>query len=179
MTNAEMKFALTQRSTEQKLGDSTQYVPRTTSWSHNGTYMGEFGIKFGGGSRLYVAPGPFVNGFAAVTLDGEAMPLSLAPVKVAEGFTVTRTNHKVLVVTPVVRFTLVNSDRLINVEEASLLSSFSPDLHLDGLLGQTADTKWKTQKSKHWKKHLEEDHMLSVNDLFSDSFSRNKYSGSQ
>jgi len=178
MTSTEMKQARMLR--EVQLGssvvDSVTAIPRTTAWNHNGTYMGECGVKLAG-SRLHIVPGPYLSGFSSVTLNGAAMPLSLTAVEVAEGIYVSRTSHRIDIFTPLIRFSLVNSDKFVNVEKAAILQPYSPDLRIDGMLGQTADSKWTVQKSAHWRKHLEEDHLLLSNDIFGDDFSRSQYTG--
>jgi hypothetical protein len=137
--------------------------------------MGECGVKILG-SRVRVVPGPYLAGFTSVTLDGKEMELSTEAVEIAEGYVLQRTSHRLDVITPLLRFAIVNSDKFINVESAAVLQAYSPELHIDGMLGQTADAEWTVQKTAHWRKHLEEDHMLASDDVFGDDFPRNQYS---
>jgi len=90
---------------------------------------------------------------------------------------VTRLQHEVQIVSPIVGFSLVNSDRFINVEQAAVLQPFSSELAIDGMLGQTANPEWKVERSAHWRRELEEAHLLAGDDLFGDDFSRSQYKG--
>jgi len=159
---------------DMKTGQAVMRPPVTGPWNHPGTYMGECGLKLSQtGSRLYVAPGRYGKGFAAVTLDGVAVPVSDTPIQVGTGVVVTRNSpFKVTVATPELRFTIVNADHFLNIEEAVLLL---PPPSISGLLGQTADPQWTRQTSREWKRHQEEDFQLNSNDLWGNDFSDNRY----
>ena len=147
--------------------DAVNRPPVTTAWSHNGTYMGECGLKMGE-LELYVAPGAYATGFSAVTIDGVSVPISSRPVELDGDMTVTHPSaFKLIVATPDMRFTIVNADRFVNIEHASVLNA---DAQLSGLLGQTADAEWEVVQSAEWKEHLETDFKLGSDDLFGADF---------
>ena len=147
--------------------NSANRPPVTTAWSHNGTYMGECGLRLGE-SQLYIQPGTYAQGFAAITLNGVALPVSAEPVELEGDMTVTHASaYSVTIATRDVRFTIVNSDRFVNIEHASVRNV---NAQLSGLLGQTADQEWEVVQSKEWRDHLENDFMLASDNLFGNDF---------
>ena len=139
--------------------------PATTAWSHPGPYMGECGLRLGE-ARLYVQPGDYETGFAAVTLDGIAVPISPAPISLdSNTTTVMRASaFKLHIETADVRFTIVNADHFINIEHARVKTL---NAQLSGLLGQTNEPDWDVQPhDSQWKQHLETDYKLTTDDLF-------------
>ncbi len=99
-------------------------------------------------------------------------------VQVAKDIRLQIDQHSVTVTHPLVTFTIVNSDKFFNIEEASLLSSAST-LDLDGLLGQTysADADNRVMGgSSLVREHLLLDYLVSDEDaLFSDDFVRSRF----
>ena len=92
-----------------KSGESEQRLPSTTSWSHDGLYMGETGVQMAG-HKLLIKPGAYVSGFAAVELDGAELPVSSQPVQLLDGSTILRSSSSVVeFANEQVMFTLVNS----------------------------------------------------------------------
>lgn len=141
--------------------------PVTTAWNHPGTYMGESGLTLGE-SKLYIAPGSYATGFSSVTLDGVAVPISAVPIELDGDMTVTRSSaFKVLIATPDVRFTIVNSDKFINIEHAVAVSH---DVTMTGLLGETVDRQWEVVQSEEFLQHIENDFKLASDDLFGNDF---------
>ncbi len=138
-------------------------LPSTTSWSHDGLYMGDTAVLVSG-HRLLLQPGAYVSGFSSVQLDGVEVAVSSEAVQLADGATITRESSSVLRVhTPAVSFTLVNSDRFVNLHDAVLTMSADQQLttgHIDGLLGQTADASFAVSKAKAWRQHVEDDFLL-------------------
>jgi hypothetical protein len=142
--------------------------------------MSECGIKLLS-SRVYVAPGAYAAGFLNVSLDGAAIPVSASPVFIpaaaaaASGFHIARPSPSQLdIVTPDVSFSLLNSDRFVNIERASVRSAGGQQA--EGLLGQTAQPGWEVLRGSHeWRQHIEQDYLLQDDDLFSDAFTLNRY----
>ena len=144
--------------------------PRTTAYNHPGTYLGEFGLRLLG-RRLYVRPGGYLQGFSNVSLDGLAVGVSPQPIQISAELSLTRPSPHLFappmrVVSRAVSFSLVNADHFVNIESAETHIPYSPSLHFDGLLGQTADPDWKVEKTAEWRRHLELDHLLPTDDLF-------------
>ena len=156
-------------------------LPLTTAWSHAGLYMGEAGVQLSG-QRLLVQAGAYEAGFAAVQLDGAELAVSAEAVQLLDGSTVTRPTASVVRVhSAEVSFELRNSDRFLNIHSAELDTLASARLdHVDGLLGQTADSEWKADaKSAAWRQHVEHDFELpqGADDLWSTTFEHNRYEG--
>jgi hypothetical protein len=147
-------------------------LPRTVAYNHPGTYMTQAGLVVGMGAaarRVYVAAGNYTAGFSRAEVrdaDGQITPLSDEPLELAAGVTVTRlSDYRLQLDTPILTLILVNADHFFNID-ALLRASYSPQLHMTGLLGQTADPSWKTQSSREWWQHIEQGFMLADQDLF-------------
>jgi len=167
MTELQMKRARLLRDVQLTTSPALSPLPSTKAWGHNGTYIGAVGVQLPG-ARLHVVAGRYTHGFAAVTMNGNSVLASDVPVRLADGITMMRrTAHEIVVVTPIVAFTVVNSDNFLNIDNAALLDGYSAGVVVGGLLGQTADVDWKVEKSAHWKRHMEEDYMIPSGDLFS------------
>jgi len=149
-------------------------LPSTTSWSHDGMYVGETGVQLSG-HRLHVVPGAYETGFASVVLDGAELPVSSEAVVLLDGSSIVRSSSSVVEVNGVeAMFTLVNSDHFLNIESAVLLAK---DLkHVDGLLGQTVDEAFHVERTKEFTQHVEKDFLLPEGaDVWSTEFDHNQY----
>ena len=156
-----------------------QPLPLTTAWSHSGLYMGEAAVQLSG-RRLLVCSGAYETGFSLVALDEVQLSVSSDWVLLADGSSIRHnTSSLVEVHTAEVQFQLRNSDHFLNIHNAQLDPAAAQHLeYVDGLLGQTADEKWKADaKSKAWVAHVEEDYVLPEGDedLWSTDFAYNKY----
>ena len=152
-------------------------LPSTTSWSHDGLYMGEMGVLLDG-HTLLAQPGAYASGFAVVELDGVALAVSDKPTQLSGGASVHLSSASVLsVATRDVSFTVVNSDHFINVHAAQLHASVAQGEHVDGLLGQTAHADFHVSKSAEWRRHIESDWLLpeSEDELWSSEFEHSRY----
>ena len=164
--------------TGQKAGSAgtVDTLPSTTSWSHDGLYIGETGVQVDG-HRLLVQPGAYVDGFEAVELDGVAVQVSSEAVQLSAGSHIRRYSSSVLhITTPDVSFTLVNSDHFLNIHSAELTTPRHTAQHIHGLLGQTADEHWTVEHTAAFKQHLEADFVLpEPHTVWSTSFPHNRY----
>lgn len=146
-------------------------LPATTTWSHAGLYMGETGVQVSG-HRLLVRPGAYVSGFHTVELDGVELPVSSAAVGLEDGSTILRsTSSAVRVDSAEASFELINSDHLINIHSATLHVTGGSVDHVDGLLGQTASSSFKVQRTASFEQHVENGFLLpSGADVWSTAF---------
>ena len=146
--------------------DTATVPPATTAWSHRGTYLGESGLVLGA-SRLHVQPGSYASGFASVTLDGADVPVSAQPILLSGGaVSVTRPSaFELSVASPDVAFTLVNSDRFVNIQRAMLLREDNSE-QLSGLLGQTAHEGWQAPRDAEGKQQMERAFEVQGDELF-------------
>jgi hypothetical protein len=150
-------------------------LPTTTSWTHDGLYMGETGVQLAG-HKLLIKPGAYVSGFEAMELDGQELAVSSEPVQLLDGSTILRSSSSIVEITSKdVLFTLVNSDHFLNIHSAVLVPSSDVE-HVDGLLGQTASPTFRVEHTADFKQHLENDFMLPEgDDVWSTSFEHNQY----
>ena len=150
-------------------------LPSTTSWSHDGLYMGETGVQLAG-HKLLIKPGAYESGFEAVELDGQELAVSSEPVQLLDGSSITRSSSSVVdIASKDVLFTLVNSDHFVNIHSAVLAPSSDVE-HVDGLLGHTASPNFHVERTKEFKQHVEEDFLLPEGeDVWSTSFDHNQY----
>jgi hypothetical protein len=156
------------------------------AWNHDGTDMGEAGLKLGPASShsaLCVQAGPYASGFAQVTLNGSALSVARGAVlRLSGGVSLQRRGPSQLdVTTPRVAFSLLTSDGFINIERAVLRASadsssssssstLPADGHahhghapaMEGLLGQTADKHWRVLRTASWWQHIESDFLLPL-----------------
>jgi hypothetical protein len=145
---------------------SAPLLPYTRGWEEEGNYMGELGIAMVGGHRLYAQPGSYQAGWNTVTLDGvDILPQSS---RVVGDIVINRTStHKIEVHTPLVDFTLVNSDNFFNIENAHLEDGWKAQKGYAGVLGQTADASFQPHVGdKEWQQKIEDEAMVPTNDLF-------------
>ena len=173
MTSGQMRHV--RLLSEIKSGSSSSSLPITTAFSHDGTFLGEMGIKLQSHS-LHVLAGAYATGIHTVTLDGVALPVSNKPVMLTKTIAVTRPHtHSLVVDTAEVSFVIVNSDHFFNIEQATLNMAEFADMIIDGMLGQTADSKWAVQSTAAFKQHMIMDFLLQGDDLFSDDFVANQF----
>ena len=171
MTGGQMKQARMLRSIVGKA------LPDTKAWSHEGTFLSEMGLKLDG-TQLHLTAGAYATGMS-VEVDGVQLQPSATPIQVAADLTVSFPSAHVLSVShPLLSFSVVNSDRFFNIEQAALQSTAAA-LDLDGLLGQThsADANNRVMGgSSAVREHLLLDYLVSDdNALFSDDFVRNRF----
>ena len=157
---------------------TTNRLPSTTSWSHNGLYMGETGVQLAG-IKLLVKPGAYATGFATVELDGVPVPVSGSPVQLPSGSSVLRWSPSELQVNhSAALFTLVNSDHFVNIHSAELRLDGGAGgwEHVDGLLGQTVHASFHVERSAAFTRHVENDFLLPKgDDVWSTAFEHNQY----
>ena len=153
-------------------------LPETTTWSHDGLYMGEAGVQLAG-HRLLVRSGAYMDGFSAVQLDGAEVVVSAESVTLPDGSSILRSSSSVvsIVCSGSASFTLVNSDHFLNIHHAQLHTAPADTDHVDGLLGQTANEQWTVKNTAAFKRHMESDFLLpqSEDELWSTSFEHNRY----
>ena len=157
-------------------GSASNPLPATTTWSHAGLYMGETGVQVAG-RRLHVVPGAYVSGFEVVQLDGAEVAVSNEPTQLSDGSTILRSTSSVVRVdTAEASFSLVNSDHFLNIHAATLHVLAADIDHVDGLLGQTASSSFKVQRTASFKQHVENDFLLPEGaDVWSTAFEHNRY----
>ena len=164
--------------TGQKAGTAgtVDTLPSTTSWSHDGLYMGETAVQVDG-HRVKVQPGAYLDGFTLVELDGVPVHVSSERVQLSAGSSIRRSSSSVLHITTAdVSFTLVNSDHFLNIHDAELTTPVSDPQHVHGLLGQTADRQWTVSHTAAFKQRIEADFMAPKGqDVWSTSFPHNRY----
>ena len=150
-------------------------LPSTTSWSHDGLYMGETSVQLAG-HKLLIQPGAYVSGFEFVQLDGVQLAVSSKAVQLSDGSTILYSSSSVVqVISAHVSFSLVNSDDFLNIHSAQLTVPSAADV--DGLLGQTADREFTVQKTAAFTQHVEADFLLpeGEDDIWSSSGEHIKY----
>ena len=152
-------------------------LPSTTSWSHDGLYMGEMGVQLDG-YKLLVKPGSYASGFDTVELDGVPLPVSSSAVQLPSGSSILRSSSSVLEIShTAAQFTLVNSDHFTNIHSAVLRQSVGDREHVDGLLGQTVHASFHVERTAAFTQHVENDFLLPEgDDVWSTAFEHNQYS---
>ena len=151
-------------------------LPSTTSWSHDGLYMSETGVRVAG-HRLLVKPGAYEAGFEQVELDGAELSILTEAVQLLDGSFILRSSSSVVVVTTnEISFTLVNSDHFLNIHSTTVNVLPANIDHVDGLMGQTASTSFKVERTAQFTRHLENDFLLPENEnVWSTNFHHNRY----
>ena len=168
--NAQFLFLTSQperlRQGEQRLfrlrSSAQNRLPDTAAWTHDGTYLGQVGIKVQlpvdqSQQRVELTclatPGRYKLGMESVTLQDTPVDLqdALYPVDLirlaglsspsADVQLVLLSRHVLRVSSPLFTVLLVNSDGFFNLENATLSEQPGAASQLDGLLGQTADEK--------------------------------------
>ena len=155
-------------SEEQHKADPTAMpapYPRTTAWTHDGTYFSDAGVALLDASRLYVKAGGYAEGWAVVTLNGRPLPVSDQSVVLGQGVNTTHIQrmsaHTLVIRTVSVTITLVNSDHFLNVERVHLESGYERFEHaMGGILGGTVDASWS------WNPDVEAANTVQSGDLF-------------
>lgn len=139
-------------------------LPRTTAWSHPGTYFGELGVVLLDDNRVHAKAGGYEHGWAAVTLNQRPLPVSDLPVVIGQGANTTYihrvSSHTLTIRTHTLQLTLVNSDHFLNIDGVHLERGYKPSVRLGGILGGTADPSWT------WQPQVEADNTVASNDLF-------------
>ena len=171
------------------LRSSNSALPNTPAYAHAGTYLGLLGLRLGA-SSLHITPGAYVTGFKSVTVDGKEQVAAGASypktiLSTSDSSVTLVSPFVVRVVTPLLRFDVVNSDLFVNVQRAQLLSSAAASA-LDGILGQSADAKrWfpaygdavdaAADVKGEWQQAQIHDFLIVDGDILSNDFERNKF----
>ena len=141
--------------------------PRTTAWTHDGTYFAEAGVALLDDTQLYVKAGGYAEGWAVVTLNGRPLPVSTdgSSIVLGQGANTTHIQrmsaHTLVIRTVGVATTLVNSDHFLNVERVHLESGYERYEHvMGGILGGTVDPSWQ------WNPDVEAANTVQSGDLF-------------
>lgn len=148
--------------------------PDVNCWSHPGSYLGEMSFQQVVDGKLHqvlVTAGSAKNGFAAVTLDGQA--LTVGDASTFGSFAVSmESTHHVSIQTENFSFELSNSDMFINqaVSTKTPLSKISAH----GLLGQTHAPKVYPGANRYIQGEVD-DYVIANNDIFGTDFSFNKF----
>ena len=152
-------------------------LPLTIAASHAGTFLGQVAVQLAGVHRVLAVAGAYRTGMATLQLDGVDVPVSSTPMALSvSGYYLTHsTPHTLTIDTPLLSFTLTNSDRFFNLDQATLDAHYTDDMQLDGLLGQTANPAWKVESSQAFKQHMLYDYLLAADDVFSTDFVNNLY----
>jgi len=150
----------------------------TPCFTHPGTYLGELGLQTAAGDRLRVQAGAASEGFAAVTLNGEALDVdSLVDLASLPGrpapFVMLNHSHILTVQMGNFWLELTNSDRFIN-QRVQMIDPTSTTSH--GLLGQT----WSGKIYDHnaaipWIEGEVWDYAMADHQLFSHKFVYNQF----
>ena len=146
------------------LEPSVRAFPGTAAWSHTGNYIGEAGVALHDDTRVYVQSGSYTDGFATVTLNGRPLSVSNELLVLGQGANTTYVQrvsaHELLIRTVNVEFTLVNSDRFLNLVNIHLEKGFSQHSTFDGVLGHTTEHGWR------WSEQAEQQAVIATNNLF-------------
>lgn len=174
---------------------STRSLPETTAFSHDGTYLGQFGIQFKIAQtiqRLFIESGEYSQGIKTVTinnltinLDQSTFPNILIDTMGVQ--VILSSRHQIRIITDEVSLTIVNSDHFFNIESTSLSSASKQNpLSMEGLLGQSANplryfpkysstTHTNTQEKGDWQEHQVMDYLIVDNDIWSNDFNLNRF----
>lgn len=137
-------------------------------WSHQGSYLGEIGLKVGA-DQVFVASGPASIGFSAITVNGKQMRVGESTNHVQFNST-----HEVTLTFGAWTIELENSDMFINLRSVRVASSAWSSLSSHGLLGQTWANKRYSGKVAAIEGEVD-DYMIGENSVFGDSFVFNRF----
>jgi len=137
-------------------------------WSHQGSYLGEIGLKVGA-DQIFVSSGPASVGFAAVTVNGKQMAVGESTSTVQFNST-----HEITLTFGAWTIELENSDMFINLRSVRVASTAWSSLSSHGLLGQTWANKRYSGKVAAIEGEVD-DYLIGENSVFGDSFVFNRY----
>ena len=150
-----------------------QFLPLTTAYSHEGTFLSAIGIKTAG-KQAFARGGRSLCHWSRHRHCGRQGNQNQLQATISGCRCVDYSSHPLYphVESPEFSFELVNSDRFLNIQSVAVRAVDTNKV--EGLLGHTANPEWQVSKKRSFREHMVMDYLIQ-GDLFDDDFVANRY----